>query len=289
MKYFRKEIKSSKKYFSYIFLVLSVISFLIFKNQIYRQIMVVNLPVLYLKFLNNFTDFKFFTSNKKPDKVNITMSTNNFVKLQKERSSMISNYILNGTQWLKENESFNIKYALNSTTSKGEIKLFGLNPDHYRDFSGHSFRIKFKGGIGFGNKKVNYLNPRTRDYITDVYANELYNFLTDGIKISYKPVKVIFNKVDYGYYLQEDFFDKYLIENNNRRESVIFEAINDSLDFNYIGLEDEFITLANNLNDQYINDFDSFLELFDVEKLKALFLIIIILNDTHPLLNTNLH
>ena len=39
-----------------------------------------------------------------------------------------------------------------------------------------------------------------------------------------KPVQVILNKSRlWNYYLKEDFFDKYLIEENKRRESVIFE------------------------------------------------------------------
>ena len=31
--------------------------------------------------------------------------------------------------------------------TKAEIRLFGLNPDHFRDVNGHSFRIKFDGEL----------------------------------------------------------------------------------------------------------------------------------------------
>ena len=52
-----------------------------------------------------------------------------------------------------------------NTETKSEIRLFGLNPDHFRDVNGYSFRIKFDGGKGYGYKKVNFLNPRSRDFI----------------------------------------------------------------------------------------------------------------------------
>ena len=49
-----------------------------------------------------------------------------------------------------------------------------MNPDHFRDSDGHSFRLRFDGKQGFGDKKVNSLNPRSRDFITDPLLNIIY-------------------------------------------------------------------------------------------------------------------
>ncbi len=58
--------------------------------------------------------------------------------------------------------------------------------------------------------------------------------------------RVNLNKSNYGIFLKEDFFDKYLIERNRRRESVIFEIVNDSLKPNYYG-EKRILKLVNSL------------------------------------------
>ena len=80
-----------------------------------------------------------------------------------------------------------------------------MNPDHFRDVNGHSFRIKFDGELGYGNKKVNFLNPRSRDFITDPLINIIYSKLYEGIGINYKPYRIILNKSNYGILYQEDF------------------------------------------------------------------------------------
>ena len=118
---------------------------------------------------------------------------------------MTSNYILTGNQWSSENSYYKSKVKLNSGQSKAEIKLFGMNPDHFRDSDGHSFRVKYDGKIGFGNKKVNFINPRSRDYITDALSNIIFFEISKGVKINYRP-KSPFNKRDYGPLSERGFF-----------------------------------------------------------------------------------
>lgn len=271
-----------------IFIILLSLT-LIAKNQIYRSFYTVNLGGLYVDFLNFKAELNYLFNSKSINKVNISMSPNNYVKLQNERTKMVSNYIITGDHWLRENNYFKVKYTEDSLKSKGEIKLFGMNPDHYRDNNGHSFRIRFDGGTGFGSKKLNFINPRSRDFITDVYSNQLYNKLTKGLKINHRVVKVDVNKIDYGFFIEEDFFDKYLIEKNNYRDSPIFEIIKDSIHFNHIGDEDEFLSKSLELTDLYNNQYEKFIELIDVEKVKALLFVSLIINDYHPLLEINLH
>jgi len=261
----------------------------IFKASLQRAIVTVNMGTLYVKYLNGKAEFLNFIHANPIKEVHIKMSPNNFVKIQKERTKMLSNYILTGNQWLSKNQYFKVKYTEDNSGSSGEIRLFGMNPDHYRDYNGHSFRIKFNGSTGFGKKKVNFINPRSRDFITDVFSNTLFNALEGGIELKYTPVKVIFNKSDYGYYVKEDFFDKYLLEENERRESVIFEIHQDSLYFNHIGEGNSFLPLANQLSELFKNDYKTFLTLFDTEKIKSILMISLIINDTHPLFGINLH
>ena len=118
------------------------------------------------------------------------MSPNNYVKMQKERSSMVTNYIKTGKLWDGKNNFFNAKYIDTiGDTVDAEIKLFGMNPDHFRDSDAHSFRLKFKNSNGFG-KEVNFINPRSRDYITDPLLNIIFSKLYSGIQIRYEPVNV---------------------------------------------------------------------------------------------------
>jgi hypothetical protein len=269
--------------------VLIIIFSLVFKDVIYRSLVTINLGGFYVSYLNTRADFINALNDNEVDILEVSMSPNNFVKLQKDRSLMLSNYVINGSQWTFDNQYFKSKVLINERKSKAEIRLFGMNPDHYRSPKGFSFRLKFNGGEGFGNKKVNLMNPRSRDFNSDVLSNIIFYELSDGIKINYDLFKVIFNKSNYGYYLKEDFFDKYLIEENNRRESVIFEVLKDSIHFNHIGDDEEFISLSQEIEDLNVNNYEKFLDFFDMEKIKSILLISLIINDKHPLLDINLH
>ena len=93
MKYY----KSSKYKFSYIYIgiFLFVLSALIysFRGQIYRSAVTINLGSLYVDFLNQKAEIiNYFNDNDIPE-VAISMSSNNFVRLQRERSQMVNNYV----------------------------------------------------------------------------------------------------------------------------------------------------------------------------------------------------
>lgn len=288
MKYFKKRNKIAYK--PILLLVTAILIFcFLFKDVLIRSLVTVNLGGFYVGLINKKAAFVNAINNNDIDVFEVSMSPNNFVKLQKERTLMSSNYILTGDQWNSPNNYFNSKVRIGDKKSKAEIKLFGMNPDHYRSPNGFSFRLKFDGGVGFGSKKVNFLNPRSRDFNSDFLSNIIFSKLAGGIKINYDLFKVVFNKSDYGYYLKEDFFDKYLIEDNHRRESLIFEVIGDSIHFNHIGDDKEFISLSNEIIDLRNNNYKEFLERFDVEKIKTILLLSLIINDTHPLYDINLH
>ena len=259
------------------------------RDVISRSLITVNLGSLYVKYLNEKAEFLNYIKKNNIETISFSLSPNNYVRLQKERSKMVNNFVLTGGQWRGKNLYYKANLYDGKKETKAEIRLFGLNPDHFRDVNGHSFRIKFDGELGYGNKKVNFLNPRSRDFITDPLINIIYSKLYEGIGINYKPYRIILNKSNYGILYQEDFFDKYLIENNKRRESVIFEVINDSIQFNYIGEDNSLKLTAFELEQLYYYDINSFIKKIDIIKLKNAIKLGLLINDEHPFSDINLH
>lgn len=289
MKYSKKPKIFISKSFILIFVFLVITLGYFQRSIISRSFITVNLGSLYVKYLNEKAELVNFIENNNIKTISFSLSSNNYVKLQKERSRMVNNYVLTGNQWSGQNTYHKARYSDVREEANAEIRLFGLNPDHFRDVNGHSFRVKFDGKKGFGKKKVNFLNPRSRDFITDPLINIIYSKLYNGIGLEYEPYRVILNKANYGILYQEDFFDKYLIEKNKRRESVIFEIINDSINFNYQGDNNSLEMTAFELQQLFYNDIDSFIKKIDKNKLKDAMKLGLIINDEHPFSDINLH
>ena len=289
MKYYKKSNRLLPLPFI-IFFVLIIISLSYINRDILtRSLITVNMGSLYVEFLNEKAEFLNFINNNKIESLSISMSPNNYVRMQKERSKMVNNFVLNGSQWSGANNYYKAKVNDGNIETSSEIRLFGMNSDHFRSVNGHSFRLKFDGNTGYGNKKVNYLNPRSRDFITDPLINIIFSKLYGGIGINYKPVRITLNKANYGILYQEDFFDKYLIEQNKRRESVIFEIVNDSINFNYNGDNNSLDLVAYEIEQFYRQDFKSFLNIIDITKLKDALKLGLLINDEHPFSEINLH
>ncbi len=289
MKYSKKPKKFITKSLVSIFILFIILIGIYQKEFIYRSLVTVNLGSLYVKFLNEKAELTNFLKNNDINTLSFSLSPNNYVRLQSERARMVNNYVLTGNQWSGKNSYYNLKLSDGVTETKAEIRLFGLNPDHFRDVNGHSFRIKFDGAFGYGNRKVNFLNPRSRDFVTDPLLNIIFSKLYSGIGIEYKPYRVVLNKVNYGILFQEDFFDKYLIEKNKKRESVIFEIFNDSINFNYLGDDNSLEPVAFELAQLYNTDIESFIQKIDRDKLKNAMKLGLLINDEHPFSDINMH
>ena len=289
MKYYKKSNSVISRSAVYLFVIIILLIGYFQRDSLSRSLITVNLGSIYVKLLNEKAEIANYFNNNDIETISISMSPNNYVRIQKERSQMVNNFIFNGSQWLGQNSYYKSSFKDNNTETKAEIRLFGLNPDHFRDVNGHSFRIKFDGGKGYGNKKVNFLNPRSRDFITDPLMNIIYTKLYNGIGIKYKPYRINLNKSNYGIMYKEDFFDKYLIEENRMRESVIFEIVNDSLKFNYKGDDDSLDLLAFEIEQLYRSDFNLFLSKIDIDKTKAVIKLGLLINDEHPFSDINLH
>ncbi len=289
MKYYRKVKSSISRLYILIFVLLVCVIIFSTRDIIYRSLVTINLGSVYVELLNEKAELINFFKKNEVKTVDLSMSPNNYVRMQKERANMVSNYVITGNQWFGDNNYYKVKYNDGSSLVKAEIKLFGMNPDHFRDSDGHSFRLRFDGGENFGDKKVNFLNPRSRDFITDPLLNIIYGKLYGGLKINYNPVRVVLNKSNYGIFYIEDFFDKYLIEQNNKRESLIFEISNDSLYFNHLGEDDIFMDIGSKLSQLYNNNYDAFIDKIDVDKIKAIIVLTSLINDEHPVSDINMH
>lgn len=289
MKYYKKSNRLLPLPFIIFFVLIITSLSYINRDILTRSLITVNMGSLYVEFLNEKAEFLNFINNNKIESLSISMSPNNYVRMQKERSKMVNNFVLNGSQWSGANNYYKAKVNDGNIETSSEIRLFGMNSDHFRSVNGHSFRLKFDGNTGYGNKKVNYLNPRSRDFITDPLINIIFSKLYGGIGINYKPVRITLNKANYGILYQEDFFDKYLIEQNKRRESVIFEIVNDSINFNYNGDNNSLDLVAYEIEQLYRQDFQSFVNIIDITKLKDALKLGLLINDEHPFSEINLH
>ena len=291
MKY--NHINSRNNYGKYLviisFVCVVIISYFNY-DYLKRSVSTIYLGSLYDEFLNEKAGLINYFNNINLDRYNFMLSKNNYVRLQQERAKMINNYKSSGNQWAGENQYFKSKILIGDKNLKGELKLFGMNSDHFRSQNGHSFRVKYKkAGEKFGNRKFNYINPRSRDFNSDFLLNLIYNKLYDGIRIHYKPVEVYLNKNRFGIMLEESFFDKYLIETNSRRESVIFEFTEDGqIHFNYIDNKNE-SDYSGYILDLYRNNYEAFLNKIDLNKLKSVIILGLISNNAHPFSTINLH
>lgn len=273
-------------YFGLLIALILLLGFFNFQ-KVYRYVYTMNLGGAYIEMLNFKAEVLNTINNIHLDELIVELKPEDFTKLQLERSKMAANYVLNGMQWFGNNQKFKSKIQYNNQNLSGKVKLFGMNPDHYRDSNGHSLRISYNGGVGLGKKRVNVINPRSRGYISDFAVNYMYKDLYNGLQIGYNPIRMKVNKQNYGIFLEEDFFDKYLIETNFKRESVIFEILRrDSIHYNYLGKGDSFKDISNVLSLK-INENVS--KLIDKEKLIGIIALSIIANDTHQLLPINLH
>ena len=240
------------------------------------------------------------------DTMKITITKEGGAAIEGTRNNVLNTYFKTGKMNIKKHdyhETFT-EYKNHKTSSK--MKLFGMNSDHYHKAK-TSFRVKFKGGRFFAKKKLNLLSPKTRSFQMDHVYNQAYKNRFKGIGINQVPVVLSINNESKGIYFMEDFFDKYLIEKNKKKESFIFESgFNNKFQgsdpisklntddgyFNintlpkgrkWEGLSKRIIDLFHN------NNPNELFSIIDAEKLNAVIGLCFFAQDNHPLLDINLH
>ena len=153
MKYYKKSNRLLSLPFIIFFVLIMICLSYINRDILTRSLITINMGSLYVEFLNEKAEFLNFINNNKIESLSISMSPNNYVRMQKERSKMVNNFVLNGSQWSGVNNYYKAKVNDGNTETSSEIRLFGMNSDHFRSVNGHSFRLKFDGNTGYGNKK----------------------------------------------------------------------------------------------------------------------------------------
>lgn len=157
------------------------------------------------------------------DTIKLRLSKKNFNKVSSLRNKIFftpKNLLNYNFQWQGERPWIKSKIQLNNKDFKGEIKLIGLNSDHYREGTNWSTRIKIKDNqFIYGFSKFNLLNPYSRGYFIDLYYNEV-NRKQNGL---YIPSRPIITQLGGEKMLQlfEPFFSKELIEYNHHKDFLI--------------------------------------------------------------------
>ena len=94
MKYYRKAKSSISRLYILIFVLL--VSVIIFSTRdiIYRSLVTINLGSVYIELLNEKAEVINYLKDNEIKTVNLSMSPNNYVRMQKERANMVSNYVI---------------------------------------------------------------------------------------------------------------------------------------------------------------------------------------------------
>lgn len=238
-------------------------------------------PSTYLKYALN-------QDKKNIPLVKLEFKFKDYMQISNQRSRFVysSKHFFNGQQWFDRKDQYaklDIKYK--GVEYKAKAKLFGLNNDHFRHPYKWSFRIKSKDYIpDFKNLKFNFLQPNTRQYLSDVLCNMVFS-KHNILDLKYTPVNLRINDRTPDIYFAEDFFSKNLIERNMYRDSYIFsfERIkHPSLN----KMTSEQIKNFDLLKEDVINNHN---EIIDISKFDVFMATIFILQNKHPLLEGNFH
>ena len=217
----KKRIKSYYKYLIFTALFCSYSYFLIVKtkdlldHQTFARVIKpalktnIRTPINYIK--------SFFYSPQKP--LIIDINYRNMLEIAKDREKVkAKNGLLSkDVDWVNAQ----IKYA--DDVYKVKMRLKGWGKDHWPEDGLWSYKIKVgKDETILGMKRFAIQHPRVRHFMNEWYFSKLNKYA--GIvspRIIFIPV--VFNGKSYPIYSIEENMQKYILENNNRREGPIFK------------------------------------------------------------------
>ena len=158
------------------------------------------------------------------ERIELVISEKNYKKLKAKRDEAVKANIL----LTSDEDLVNAKLVHQQKTYKAEIRLKGDWVDHLQG-DNWSFRVKLSEGETLnGMRKFSLHRPATRNYAGEWLFHQLLKE-EDILHLRYDFVEVIliiesdFARINksLGLYALEEFFEKQLIENNQRREGVI--------------------------------------------------------------------
>lgn len=237
---------------------------------------------------STYFDYAFSQKENNLPVVKVDFNFKNYMKLSNQRSRFVYGYehFFKGKQWFDRTEVFaKLEIKHKGAKYKAKAKLFGLNNDHFRHPYKWSFRVKSKDYINdFQNVKFNLLQPNTRQYLSDVLCNSVFS--KHGIlDLKYTPVNLKINGRKPDLYFIEDFFTQKLIERNGFRDSYIFSFSR----INHPNLDDMTPTQKGDFESIKKDIINHRNNIIDIEKFDILMGTVFILQNKHPLLESNFH
>jgi hypothetical protein len=131
--------------------------------------------------------------------------------------------------WLSSDSEDDVSASIrfNNEIIPVKIRLKGRLGDHWEDVEHLSFKVEVKGDRTImGMKAFDIQPPETRSFINEWYLIELYKYC-GLIGLRYNFISVSINGKPKKLYALEEKFDKHLIENNQRRDGIIFKINTD--------------------------------------------------------------
>ena len=103
---------------------------------------------------------------------------------------------------------------------KVDIRVKGQSTDHWGEFGSFKVKVK-KGETIMGMKRFALQHPKTRGFLNEWYFHQLLKY-SDLIHLRYEFVNLSINGDTRPIYALEENFGKRLLENNHRKEGLIF-------------------------------------------------------------------
>ncbi len=116
-----------------------------------------------------------------------------------------------------ENQEYNI-----------DIRVKGQSYDHWGKYGSYKIKMKNDDTL-FGMKRFAVQHPKTRGFMNEWYYHKFLLF-NDLISLRYKFIRLNLNGEQFPIFALEENFDKRLLENNQKKEGLIFR-INLNLEY----------------------------------------------------------
>ena len=162
--------------------------------------------------------------NVSPEKFEISIKDKHLKKLtyikEMSRKYYIGDDNLDKVSLLRK-EWFPAKIKFNGINYDVEMRIKGQSIDHWGNYP--SFKVKVKGdNTILGMKRFAIQHPKTRGFMNEWFFHQFLNF-NGLIALRYSFVSLIINGDKWPIFAIEENFDKRLIENNKRKEGLIFQ------------------------------------------------------------------
>ncbi len=222
--------------------------------------------------------------------IKIDINHKNFQKLEYIKTLSFENYIGDDNtdpisklrkEWVNAEMNFeNQIYPI-------KIRIKGQSLDHWG--KDPSYKIKVRDGKTImGMKRFALQHPKTRGFMNEWYFHEFLKF-NDLIHLRYKFINLSINGDNRPIYALEENFDKRLIENNRRKNGLIFRIINQGdRVIKFQQPESEIKDYLKFGTDDLINKIDLFFDnkieidkVFDIESLAKLYAIVDLWGNRH--------